>query len=155
MRTLRILATAAAMMVSAAAPAAAGEVKAGSLAISKAWARATPPWPTATLGFLTIENGGAVDRLLSASSDIARQTQLHRVVVEDGKTSMRLQAKGVGIPAGSSFNMGTQGYHLMFLGLKQSLVAGETFTVTLTFENAGAVDLAFDVLSPQKLVRKK
>lgn len=142
-------------MLIAAAPAAAGEIKAGRLAISNAWVRATPPWPTATLGFLTINNGGAVDRLLSASTDIADQTQLHRVVVEDGRTSMRLQTKGVGIPASSSFNMGKEGYHLMFLGLKRPLAAGESFTVTLTFENAGAIDLPFDVLSPDTLVRKK
>lgn len=141
-------------MLIAAAPVSAGEIKSGQIVISKAWARATPPWPTATLGFLTINNGGAVDRLLSASSDVAHQTQVHRVVVEDGRTSMRLQTAGVGIPANSSFNMGKEGYHLMFLGLKQPLAAGETFKVTLTFENAGAIELPFNVLSADTLVRK-
>jgi copper(I)-binding protein len=36
----------------------------------------------------------------------------------------------------------------MFMGLKQPPVAGEHFTVKLTFEKAGTVEVRFDVKAP-------
>ena len=38
------------------------------------------------------------------------------------------------------------GFHLMFMGLKQAFVEGETVSVTLVFEKAGTVEIALPVL---------
>ncbi len=35
-----------------------------------------------------------------------------------------------------------QGYHIMLVGLKQPLKAGEKFPLTLTFEKSGKVDVS-------------
>ncbi|MNY82483.1 hypothetical protein D3C86_2246100 [compost metagenome] len=37
------------------------------------------------------------------------------------------------------------GVHIMFMGLKQAFVEGETVAVTLTFEKAGSVEVLLPV----------
>lgn len=136
-----------ALLSAFALPAAAGEAKLGAISIKDAWARATPPWPVATLAFLRLENEGADDRLLSASSDVAGQMLIHRFVAAGDRPAMEAQHNGVPLPAGKTLDMRAEGYHLMLLNLKNTLEAGNTVPVTLTFEKAGAVEVAFDIKS--------
>ncbi|WP_244313755.1 copper chaperone PCu(A)C [Stappia sediminis] len=130
-----------------ASPALAGEAKLGAISIKDAWARATPPWPVATLAFVRLENAGADDRLLSASSDVAGQTLIHRFVATGDRPAMEVQREGVPLAEGVTLDMRAEGYHLMLLNLESRLDAGNTVPVTLTFEKAGAVEVAFDIKS--------
>ena len=52
---------------------------------------------------------------------------------------MRPLADGLAIPAGESVVLEPGGYHIMLIGLTGDLNAGESFTLTLTFEKAGEV----------------
>ncbi|NRG19701.1 copper chaperone PCu(A)C [Rhizobiales bacterium] len=128
-------------------PAAAGEAELGAISIKDAWARATPPWPVATLAFVRLENEGVGDRLLSASSDVAGQTLIHRFVATGDRPAMEVQREGIPLPAGKTLDMRAESYHLMLLNLKSTLEAGSTVPVTLTFQKAGAVEVAFDIKS--------
>jgi len=62
----------AALLVLAATPALADEVKIGDLTIQNAWARVTPKGADVGAGYLTIHNNGAsADKLTGGASDFA------------------------------------------------------------------------------------
>jgi copper(I)-binding protein len=48
----------------------------------------------------------------------------------------------VPVPKGQSLLFGPGSYHVMLIGLNEDLVEGQTFNVTLVFENAGALTVA-------------
>lgn len=145
---LRLLraALAAAILVVTPAFAHNGVVHLGDINISLPFTRATLPNAPVAGGFLTIENTGAEpDRLISARSDIAGDTQIHEMAMQGDVMKMRPLANGLEIPAGKTVVLAPGGFHIMFMGLKQTLVEGETITVTLTFEKAGTVDVVLPI----------
>jgi copper(I)-binding protein len=122
------------------------DYKLGTLEISQAWARATPPSAPAGGGFLKITNTGATpDRLVSARSPAADIVQVHEMKMDGSVMRMREVEKGLEIPAGGSVTLAPGGYHLMMMGLKGPLKQGSTVPVTLTFEKAGTVDVELAV----------
>ena len=87
------------------------------------------------------------DQLLSASTGIARATEMHEMKVENDMMRMR-QVSAIDIPAGASVDMNKgsgSGYHLMVLGVSRPLKAGEHFTLTLNFRHAGRQDVQVQV----------
>jgi hypothetical protein len=145
---LRLLRAALAAVILVATPAFAhnGVVHLGDINISLPFTRATLPNAPVAGGFLTIENTGTEpDRLVSAISDIAGDTQIHEMAMEGDVMKMRQLVDGLPIPAGGTVVLAPGGFHIMFMGLKQSLVEGETVTVTLTFEKAGTVDVILPI----------
>lgn len=145
---LRLLRTALAAAILVVTPAFAhnGVTHLGSINISLPFSRATLPNAPVAGGFLTIENTGTEpDRLLSVASDIAGETQIHEMALEGDVMKMRQLADGVEIPAGETVVLAPGGVHIMFMGLKQTLVEGETVAVTLTFEKAGTVEILLPV----------
>lgn len=104
--------------------------------VSGAWARATAPGTDVGAAYMTIEGGGAADRLVSASSPRAAMTHLHAVTEDGGVAKMR-PVEGIEVPAGQRVELAPKGLHIMLMGLDSPLVAGETFTVTLRFASAG------------------
>jgi copper(I)-binding protein len=48
---------------------------------------------------------------------------------------------GLVIPAGQSVTLEPGGFHIMFMELKQAFVEGSMVPVTLTFANAGTVEV--------------
>lgn len=145
---LRLLraALAAAILVVTPAFAHNGVVHLGPINISLPFTRATLPNAPVAGGFLTIENTGTEpDRLVSATSDIAGETQIHEMAMQGDVMKMRQLADGLEIPAGETVVLAPGGFHIMFMGLKQALVEGETITVTLTFEKAGTVDVVLPI----------
>ena len=145
---LRLLraALAAAILVVTPAFAHNGVTHLGPINISLPFTRATLPNAPVAGGFLTIENTGTEpDRLISAASDIADDTQIHEMAMQGDVMKMRPLAEGLEIPAGETVVLAPGGFHIMFMGLKQALVEGETITVTLTFEKAGTVDVLLPI----------
>lgn len=120
----------------------------GTLNITLPFTRATLPNAPVGGGFLTIENTGAVaDRLVSATSTVAAKTQIHEMAMEGEVMKMRELTEGIEIPAGETVVLAPGGLHIMFIGLKQAFVEGETIAVTLTFEKAGSVEVLLPVAS--------
>ena len=92
-------------------------------------------------------HGQQDDQLLSASTGIARATEMHEMKVENDMMRMR-QVSAIDIPAGASVDMNKgsgSGYHLMVLGVSRPLKAGEHFTLTLNFRHAGRQDVQVQV----------
>jgi len=121
------------------------DYKVGGLSIDHPMSFATPPGAVAGAGYMTITNNGSDDdRLVGVGSDFPR-TMIHKSEEVDGVMKMRHQHGGVVIPAGETVTFEPGGLHIMFMGLKAPLKDGEKNKVTLTFENAGDIDVTFNV----------
>lgn len=126
-------------------PMAASEIAFGDLTLTNIYAFATLPNAPVAGGFLTIENTGADDRLVAATSAVAGDTQVHEMAMEGDVMRMRQLEDGLDLPAGTAVELKPGGYHIMFMKLQQPLVEGDVFDVTLTFENAGDITVPVEV----------
>ncbi len=126
--------------------AAAAETRIGALLIVDASSRETPLAGGTAPGFLTIRNtGGEDDRLLAASSPAVASVEIHEMSMADGQMTMRALPEGLAIPAGGEVQLAPGGLHLMLIGVREPLAAGQTLPVELRFEKAGAVTVALAV----------
>lgn len=138
----------AALAAAAALPAAAHDYQAGDLHIAHPWARPTVTGQKAGGAFLSIENRGkAADKLLSARSDIADSTELHSMTMDGNVMRMR-RVPELPLAAGQTLELKPGGYHIMFMGLKVPLKAGDSVPMTLRFERAGEVKVDVKVEMP-------
>lgn len=107
------------------------------------WAR--PALTDVSGAFMLIKNtGAAADSLVSASSEVAEMVQIHETSMENGVMSMR-EVPGIEIPAGGEAILKPGGYHIMLMGLKRELKAGESIVIVLQFQNAGEISLSVPV----------
>ena len=118
--------------------------KVGSVQIENAYTRATVPGQQAAGGFMKIENKGAADQLVSASSPVAGEVQLHEMAMDGNVMKMR-QVKDIAVPAGGAVELKPGGLHLMFMNIKAPLTAGETVPVKLKIAKAGEVEVKMPV----------
>ena len=121
------------------------------LVVSQAQARASMGKMPHSAAFLQIENQGKTDdALLSASSPAADRVEIHSMSMEGDVMKMRA-VDSVMIKSGEKITMQPgQGYHLMLMGLKKPLKAGEKIPVTLNFRDAGKVKINADVVEMTK-----
>lgn len=134
----------AALAATLAAPAGAADATLGGLTIQDPWARATVG-AGAGAAFLAVMNeSGTDDRLVGASADVSRSTELH-THVRDGEVMRMRQVDAIDVPAGQTTMLEPGGLHVMFLGLKAPLKSGETFPLTLSFAEAGEVTVEVQV----------
>ena len=134
----------------AAAFIAASGVAAGAFAadvtVTAPWARATPPGAKVGAAYMSLRNAGAAgDRLVSAATEVAERVEIHEMSMDNGVMKMRQLTGGLDVPAGKTVDLKPGGYHLMLIGLKQPLKAGETVKATVTFEKAGAVPVELKI----------
>jgi copper(I)-binding protein len=116
----------------------------GSIKVENAYTRATVPGQQVAGGFMKIENKGAADQLVSASSPVAGEVQLHEMAMDGNVMKMR-QVKDIAVPAGGAVELKPGGMHLMFMNIKAPLTAGETVPVKLKFAKAGEVEVKMPV----------
>ncbi|MEE8603577.1 copper chaperone PCu(A)C [Euzebya tangerina] len=116
----------------------------GDVALGEAFSF-TPAIDTTAAYFDITNNSEDDDVLLSADADGFEDVQLHDTVVADGSASMVEQEDGIPIPAGETVTLEPGGLHVMLIGAENDLAAGDEVTISLEFENAGAVELTSTV----------
>ena len=122
-------------------------VRAAEIEVVAPWARASAGMAGAGAAFMDIKNGGAADRLVAASAGVSKSVELHTHIKEGEVMKMR-QVEAIDVPAGGMVHLKPGGLHVMFIGLKAPLKEGETFPLTLTFEQAGDMTVDVDVKAP-------
>ena len=130
------------------AAASAQDHKVGSLTVSHPWARASAGKAKAGAAYITItNNGNQVDRLIKAATPVAKRASLHTHMMEGDIMRMR-PVKAVEVNPGEPTVMKPSGLHVMLMGLKAPLKDGAAFplTLTLTFENAGVIEVHVTVM---------
>ena len=115
----------------------------GEIEIGSPWARASSlSGRQDGAGFFTVTNKGtAYDRLISASSPASDRIEIHAIKVEGPILRMRERENGLALPPGVTLTLKPRGYHLLLIGLKKPLELGALVPVTLTFEEAGTLDV--------------
>jgi periplasmic copper chaperone A len=99
--------------------------------------------------FLTLTNTGtASDRLIGATTDKAAMVEIHESYVDEAGTMQMRKVDGIDVAPGTPVVLNPSGYHLMLMDLAAPLTAGETFTVTLDFQNADDVVVPVTVTAP-------
>lgn len=122
-------------------------VTAGALRVEQSWTRATAPNARTAAGYFKLTNSGTVaDTLTGGSTDAAEHVEIHSVTNVNGVSSMRVAPGGISIAPGATVDMAPAGpFHLMLVGLKAPLVAGQKIPLTLNFTRAGAVRVELSV----------
>ena len=105
------------------------------VAVDAPWVRATVPQQTATGAFMRLTASRDL-RLIGARSNIAQHTEVHEMAMQGQMMRMR-EVAAVPLPRGQAVALAPGGYHVMLIGLKRPLAAGEQVTLTLVFEDAG------------------
>lgn len=101
--------------------------------ILSSYVRAVPPGQMNSAAFMQIENGsGQARQLVAAGSAVAETVELHTHTNADGVMQMR-QVPHIAIPPRETVVLEPGGLHVMLIGLKQNLVAGERIEVELVY----------------------
>lgn len=126
----------------------AGSALAADIMIKNAWSRASAGMAGAGAAFMEVHNMGATDdKVISASSNISAKTELHTHKM-DGDIMKMSEVDFIPVAAGGIAELKPGSYHVMFMGLKNKLVEGSSFPLTLTLEKAGNIELTVKVMSP-------
>jgi periplasmic copper chaperone A len=121
------------------------EFKIADIRIGHPYARATTQGQTNGGAYLSLENSGADDKLLSVdAATVAGRAELHQMAMEGDVMKMR-QVDGVEVTKGKPVTLKPGGYHVMLLGLKAPLKEGDKFPMKLKFEKAGEVTVTVNV----------
>lgn len=105
------------------------------VAVDAPWVRATVPQQTATGAFMRLTASRDL-RLIGARSDVAQNTEVHEMAMQGQMMRMR-EVAAVPLPRGQAVALAPGGYHVMLIGLKRPLSAGDQVALTLVFEDAG------------------
>ncbi len=103
--------------------------------VSDAWVRGTVPAQTASGAFMTIHAHESA-KLVGVSSPVA-SAELHEMKMDSNNVMRMRQVPSLDLPKMQDVQLKPGGYHVMLMGLKQQLKAGDTVPITLKFEQNG------------------
>ncbi|MEY8876539.1 MAG: copper chaperone PCu(A)C [Leptothrix sp. (in: b-proteobacteria)] len=138
MTTLRPLILAAALACCGAAHA--------DVTVKDAWVRATVAAQKTTGAFMQL-NATSATRLIEVRSPAAARVEIHEMAM-DGDTMTMRAVKAVDLPAGQTVELKPGGFHIMMMGLKQGLKAGDSVPVTLVLEGADKKRETVEIQAP-------
>ena len=98
--------------------------------IDHAWSRAAISGHEGVV-YLTITDTGAEDTLTGVTTPVAAEAALHQSIDDHGVMKIR-PAGPLPVEPGKPVTLAPGGYHIMLMGLKQTLKLGDRFPVTLT-----------------------
>ena len=121
------------------------EYNAGDIEIDHPWSREAPPTATVIAGFFQLKNNAQQDDyLINASTPVAKRVEIHTHEMSNGVMQMK-QIDRVKIAAQETVMFKPGGYHLMIFNPEKAYKQGEHFPMTLTFQNAGEVQVELAV----------
>lgn len=125
-------------------------VLSASVQLSDVKVRELLPGRSMTAGYLTLENKGAEEVILTAvSSPAFADIELHEHVHQDGMMKMQ-QLQQVSVPAGQTVQFQPGGLHLMLFDAKTAVKAGDKVSLKLTFSDGSSLEQQADVVAVAK-----
>ncbi len=107
---------------------------ADSVRIDDPWTRATAPGQKVAGGFMRL-TAAADMTLVGGASPVSSHVELHTMQMDGGVMVMR-QVDNIPLPKGKTVELKPGGLHIMFIGLKQPIKAGDKVPVTLQVRGA-------------------
>jgi copper(I)-binding protein len=137
----KMLSTIAAAVVLTTSSALFAQTASESITVIDPYARAMPPGQPNSGAFMTFKNSDGSDHaVVEASSPVSKVVELHTHVHDNGMMMMRRVDK-IDVPANGETVLKPGGLHVMFIGLKQDLMVGQSVPVTLTFEDGSKKEI--------------
>lgn len=127
MKRIVVLLLSAALLLSACG------VKEG-IEIRDAWARTSTQGMNSAVYFVIQNHNAGADELIGAASDAADAVEVHESKME-GDVMMMNRVEAVALEPSARVEFKPGGYHVMLIGLKQDLKAGDEIEVTLKFRD--------------------
>jgi periplasmic copper chaperone A len=98
--------------------------------------------------YMQIDNkGNTPEKLIKVESGVAATVEMHQTTM-DGEVMKMGPVESIDIPANSKVEFKPGGYHIMLVGLKKELKAGEKIHLTLIFETSGSLDVDAEIRNP-------
>ena len=121
--------------------------EAGKLTVVDVRARPAPLAGGNGAVYMTVLNGlDTPVRLVSAASAAADVVETHETMEEQGVMKMVMMPDGFEIPAGAALELKPGGKHIMLIGLAQPLNPGDSFEVTINFDNGESMTMTVPVV---------
>jgi len=117
---------------------------ASGISVEGVWARASAGAATSGAIYLTLTDHGQADRLVSVSTPVAATAEVHESIDDHGVMKMR-PVGNLALEPGKPVTFKPGGYHVMLMGLKAPLKAGDSFPLTLNFEHAQPMTVTVSV----------
>jgi len=115
--------------------------------IMNAWVRQTDANAKANAGYMTLVNVGPRKvTLIRIESEAFETIEMHEMATVDGMMKMRQLDETV-VPADGLVKFAPGGRHLMLIGPRQHLTAGQTVDMTLTFKSGVKQSVSIKVAS--------
>src|SRR5690606_26444506 len=92
----------------------------------------------------------AGDTLISVASPAAVRVEVHSMEMKNDTMVMRPVENGLAIPAKDTVLLAPGGYHLMFLDINDDFKVDEKVHLTLTFAEAGTIELDMPIRMPTR-----
>ena len=122
------------------------QVALAQVTVTDPWVRGTVAEQKATGAFMRLT--APVDsRVVEARSPVVGTVEIHEMKMDNGVMRMRA-IDALDLPAGRTVKLEPGGYHVMLMGLKQTLNAGDTVPLTLIFESADRTRQTVEVKAP-------
>lgn len=115
------------------------------LNVEDVWVRPGIAGGNSAVYFVINNPAGTEDVLLSAKTPASPSAEMHMSQMDENGVMQMQQQLSVSIPARSQVEFQPGGLHVMLINLPQDLNAGETISLTLTFQNAGEIELSVPV----------
>lgn len=116
--------------------------------VTDPWIRATVPAAKASGAFMVLQSAQDA-RLLEVRTDVATNVEIHQMEMHGQMMKMHA-VSGIDLPAGKPVSLASGGYHVMLMGLKQQMKAGDVVPLTLLVQQKGK---APELLSVKAIVQ--
>lgn len=113
--------------------------------VDGAYVRAVPPGQMNSAAFMQLTNNDNQNlSLISATSDAAKNVELHTHTQDNGVMRMR-QIKEIKLPTEQQVILQPGGMHIMLIGLTRNLTTGENVNLSLTFSDGSEQSLQLPI----------
>lgn len=102
--------------------------------VSDAWARPALQGENGAVYFVVQNHDSETHEMVGIASDVAEAVELHESMMSGDVMQMH-PLESVALEPGTQVTFEPGGLHVMLVGLKKALAAGDEFEITLKFDN--------------------
>jgi len=106
--------------------------------VGDAWARASTQGMNSAVYFVIENHNSEIVELIGAASEAAEAVEIHESRIEGDVMNMN-RVEVVTLEPSAKVEFAPGGYHVMLIGLKQDLQAGDEIEVTLQFRDSPVI----------------
>lgn len=120
------------------------------ITVEKAYAYATSSVQKNGAAFVVLKNhSDEAVKVIAAETDVAKRIELHTHTHDHDSDMMQMrQVESFEIPAQGTITLEPMGDHIMLFGLKDKLVQGESFEMTVSFDTQDPVIADVQIIKP-------